>query len=132
MTPSAPNQRRPAAPPPRRPPPQQPPPPAKPFEIRRGRRRADGTEEDDDEQAPLGQVVLPRSITQEQEEESLKSRFGVENVPDITHKAPILQLSQSIGEGGPSRTGAKGKLALLLLLFLGGALAAAWWLAGAR
>lgn len=110
----------------RRPPPPKPAPPPKPFEIRRGRRSSDDAEEVDEE-APLGQVVLPRSITQEAEEDSLKRRFNTDFVPDVTGKAPILQVAQSAGEGGPVRMGRQRRLALLFLLIVAAAAAAAWW-----
>ena len=111
----------------RRPPPPKPAPraPDKPFEIRRGRRSSDDEESPEGEEA-IGQVVLPRSITQEAEEDSLKRRFGSESLPDITGKAPILQVAQSVGEAGPDRArrGMKVGLVLFLLLLAG---AAAWW-----
>lgn len=72
-------------------------------------------------------MVLPRSITQAAEEDSLKRRFNTDSVPDVTGKAPILQVAQSVGESGPNRTGRAGRLALLLLFAFAAVAAGAWY-----
>lgn len=97
-----------------RPPVQAPAPKA--FEIRRGRAdKEGGVDVEEDGERPLGPVVLPRSITQEAEEESLKGRFGVEKLPEVGQRNTLVTVADSAGQSGPERT-AGGKLRLVLVL----------------
>lgn len=96
-----------------RPPVQAPAPKA--FEIRRGRADKEGGADVAEDDRPLGPVVLPRSITQEAEEESLKGRFGVERLPEVTQRNTLVTVADSAGQSGPERT-AGGKLRLVLVL----------------
>ena len=68
----------------------------KTFEIVKGKRPDD--EEYVDVNEPLGPVMLPQSMTGEAEEESLKRRFGVEQLPEVDKKHSLLRLTDS----GPS------------------------------
>ncbi len=61
-------------------------------------------------------VALPQSITQAEEEESLKKRFGVEALPEVGHVHDNVRMTQSAGLEGPDRK--KGKMALIALLLL--------------
>lgn len=96
-----------------RPPVQAPAPKA--FEIRRGRADKEGGVDVSEDDRPLGPVVLPRSITQEAEEESLKGRFGVEKLPEVAQRNTLVTVADSAGQSGPERT-AGGKLRLVLVL----------------
>jgi hypothetical protein len=68
-------------------------------------------------------VLLPRSITQEAEEERLKERFGVDHLPTVKEVNSLVRLQESQGAQGPDRR--RGKLLMfivvVLLLAAGGA-----------
>lgn len=100
------------------PPPDPSPPPPLPqgpktFEIRRGRARED---DEDDRDAPLGPVVLPRSITQEEEEERLKSRFGVDHLPELQEVNSLVRMTESQGTLGPDRSRRKLMVVVLVVV----------------
>jgi len=86
----------------------------KQFVIKKGRRRSDDEPEDD---APLGAVILPKSMTQEAEGENFKKRFGVEQAVDLTQRHGKVQLTDSMGALGPDIK-KKGLAALLFLLLV--------------
>ncbi|MCO5171074.1 MAG: hypothetical protein M9894_32520 [Planctomycetes bacterium] len=100
---------RPAEPPPE-------PPRPKAFEIRRGKANPDEAEE---REAPLGAVLLPRSITQEAEEERLKERFGVDHLPEVQAVNSLVRMTESQGTLGPDR--ARRRLIIVVLLLLAAA-----------
>lgn len=59
-------------------------------------------------------MVLPRSITQEAEEERLKGRFGVDRLPEVQEVNSLVRMTESQGTLGPDRS--RGKLAVVLVL----------------
>ena len=85
------------------------------FEIRRGRAKEPG---EDDGPEPLGPVVLPRSITQEAEEERLKERFGVDHLPEVQEVNSLVRMTESQGTLGPDRARRRMMLVLLVVLLL--------------
>lgn len=90
----------------------------KAFEIRKGRRKEEG---DDDDGGPSGPVVLPQSITQEAEDERLRKRFGVEQLPEIDKLHSSVRVTTSEGAFGPDRKrmGLKILFVLFALLIVG-------------
>lgn len=48
-------------------------------------------------------MLLPRSITQEAEEERLKGRFGVERLPEVQEVNSLVRMTESQGTLGPDR-----------------------------
>ncbi|MGE0707611.1 MAG: hypothetical protein AB7N76_08085 [Planctomycetota bacterium] len=86
---------------------------ARSFEIRS--RSADSGADEPDEM-PITNVVLPQSITQEEEEEDLKRAFGVDSLPSIDRQHGRVKLAQSQGATGPDRRRAGLKLLLVLAL----------------
>ena len=124
--PSGPQARRPGTGRPARRPSNQAPPPAPPpqkpkaFEIRKGERSGESEEDLKDVVVPLAGVALPQSITQEEENDRLKERFGVESLPDRVQTHTKVQLHQSAGAGGPDRARKSMVLIALLILLIGG------------
>lgn len=90
----------------------------KAFEIRRGRANPDAVT---DEDGPMGPVVLPRSITQEAEEERLKERFGVDHLPEVQEVNSLVRMTESQGTLGPDRARRRLMIVVLLVLLVGGA-----------
>ena len=88
------------------------------FEIVKGKRQE---RPEDEDETPIAAVTLPQSITQEEENSELRSRFGVESLPSIDKKHASLQLAQSAGATGPdrARTGLKILFVLLVLAAIG-------------
>lgn len=110
---------------PKGPPPKKAPPPQAPapraFEIRKGERAGDEAVVEEEEDRPLGQVFLPRSITQEAEDASLKERFGVEHLPDVQQLNTLVKMTDSAGTGGPEHTRGKAMaIVVVLVLVLAG------------
>jgi hypothetical protein len=71
-------------------------------------------------------VVLPQSITQEAEKDSLKKRFGTEGLPDFTARDDRVQLRESAGAHGPDRYVRRRVLVVLVLLLLAAGAGAAY------
>lgn len=61
-------------------------------------------------------MLLPRSITQEAEEERLKGRFGVDQLPEVQEVNSLVRMTESQGTLGPDRTRRRAKVVVLLLL----------------
>ncbi len=72
------------------------------------------------ESRPMGPVALPQSITQQDEESSLKKRFGVDELPEISHTHDMVRMQESGGITGPDRSNKGMFIAALLLLLVGG------------
>ncbi|HBP23007.1 MAG TPA: hypothetical protein DEA08_35190 [Planctomycetes bacterium] len=85
------------------------------FEIVKGKREEKPHEEHEDE-TPIAAVTLPQSITQEEENSELRSRFGVDSLPSIDKKHASLQLAQSAGATGPDRARRGLKIFLMLVV----------------
>ena len=92
------------------------------FEIVKGSRQEKPPEHEDE--TPIAAVTLPQSITQEEENSELRSRFGVDSLPSIDKKHASLQLAQSAGATGPDRA-RKGLKVLLILVGLAALVAGA-------
>ncbi|MBX3466168.1 MAG: hypothetical protein KF878_04620 [Planctomycetes bacterium] len=99
--------------------------PARPkaFEIRRGKANPEADAEE--REGPLGAVLLPRSITQEAEEERLKERFGVDHLPETQAVNSLVRMTESQGTLGPDRS--RRRLLLLVLVLLAGAAGALYF-----
>jgi hypothetical protein len=69
---------------------------------------------------PIGEISLPQSITQEQEEAHLKNAFGVESLPETALKHNKVHVMQSGGAGGPERKRRSLILLALVILIVGG------------
>lgn len=123
----------------RRPPPEKPQPKREPqrppkresgtFEIRKGRRSGDSSEDLEDDEAPIEQVVLPQSITQEAEDEQFYLRFGAERSADLRGVSKKVVLAQSAGAGGPDRYIRRRRILIafvVLLAAVGGAAYLYW------
>lgn len=61
-------------------------------------------------------MLLPRSITQEAEEERLKGRFGVDHLPAVKEVNSLVRMTESQGTHGPDRR--RGKLVMIVLVLL--------------
>lgn len=96
---------------------------AKSFEIRKGKRRSDEEEQED---VPIGAVALPQSITSEEEGNELKSRLGVESLPDLDRRHGSVKVTQSRGASGPDRRRIGLKIFLVLLVLAAIGLGVAW------
>ena len=74
---------------------------------------------------PIGAVALPQSITSEEEGQELKSRLGVEVLPDLDRRHGSVRVTQSRGAAGPDRRriGLKVLVVLLILTAIGAGVA---------
>jgi len=66
-------------------------------------------------------VVLPQSITQEAEGDSLRKRFGTEGLPEFRAHDDRVQLHESAGAHGPDRYVRRRVIYVMLLLLLAAA-----------
>ena len=86
------------------------------FEIRKGRSDSDEGELEDNDDRPIGALALPQSITQEAEDERLRKRFGVEQLPNLDKVHSLVGLTTSEGADGPDRARRGLKIFLLLVI----------------
>ncbi|MDC3378990.1 hypothetical protein OAX78_01750 [Planctomycetota bacterium] len=100
----------------------------KAFEIRKGSSGESSAELDPVQEDPITSVALPKSITQEAEENRFRDRFGVEGATMGKQQHGNVVLNSSAGTTGPDRMGGGGKTAIAVLLLLIGAAAVGWWL----
>ena len=98
----------------------------KTFEIRKGRSES-SAELDPVDEAPITSVALPKSITQEAEENKFRDRFGVEGATMGKQRHGNVVLNSSGGTSGPDRARTGMKITLVLVV-LGGLAAAGFWL----
>lgn len=91
---------------------------AQTFEIRKG--RASDSSEPVVDDAPLGPIALPQSITGAEADEHLKKRFGVDSLPELDKHHTKVTLTTSMGVGGPVRSAKSMVLIALFLLLVGG------------
>jgi len=81
-----------------------------------------------EEDAPIDQVALPMSITQEAEEDRLRKRFGREALPDRTAAHDKVVLGRSGGATGPRPMRRWGVTLFVVLLLVGAAVLAFFYL----
>lgn len=86
------------------------------FEIRKGTSGPHDKLPQEEEEAPIMNVALPRSITQEQEQADLKARLGREELVDIDKRAPIVKVKESSAEPTSARRRSNGMWLLLLVV----------------
>ena len=99
----------------------------KSFEVRRGRSSSDSADEDDSSgEIPLSHVVLPQSITQEAEEDSLRRRFDTEHLPTLSPLDDRVQLRESAGARGPDRYRRRRLIVFMVFLLIAAGLGAAY------
>ena len=92
-------------------------PPGKYVEVRKGQSGARREEEVEDD-APIGNVSLPRSITQEQEQADLKHRLGREELVDIDKRNSLVKVTANAAEAASTRRRSSGLLLLLLVVLI--------------
>lgn len=71
-------------------------------------------------------MALPQSITSEEEGHELKSRLGVDSLPDLDRRHGSVEVTQSRGASGPDRRRTGLKVFLVLLVLTGIGLGVAW------
>ena len=86
------------------------------FEIRKG--KAKDEKERGDDEAPIMNVALPRSITQEQEQADLKQRLGREELVDIDKRNALVRVKDSVTEPALVRRRSNGLWLLLLVVVI--------------
>ncbi len=87
------------------------------FEIRKGSAKKDEKERTDEE-APIMNVALPRSITQEQEQADLKQRLGREELVDIDKRNALVRVKDSVSEPALVRRRSNGLWLLLVVVVI--------------
>jgi hypothetical protein len=92
-------------------------PPGRFVEVRKGKSGTHDVPKDDDE-APIMNVALPRSITQEQEQADLKQRLGREELIDIDKRNSLVKVKDSAAEPSFARKGSNGLWLLLLVVII--------------
>jgi hypothetical protein len=86
------------------------------FEIRKGKSAKDEKEREDE--APIMNVALPRSITQEQEQADLKQRLGREELIDIDKRNALVRVKDSVTEPALVRRRSNGLWLLLAVVVI--------------
>ena len=95
------------------------------FEIRKGKRNS-ADESGIDDSIPISAIALPQSMTSEEEGAELRSRLGVEHIPDLDRRHGSVRVTQSRGAEGPDRKRTGLKVFLLLLVVVGVGVGVAW------
>ncbi len=95
-------------------------PPGKYIEVRKGK---SGTQDamKEEEDAPITNVALPRSITQEQEQADLKQRLGRDELIDIDKRSSLVKVKDSVGEPTSSRRRSSGLWLLIVVVAIAAA-----------
>ncbi|MEZ0230008.1 MAG: hypothetical protein ACAI25_15395, partial [Planctomycetota bacterium] len=72
----------------------------------------------DEDDAPIMNVALPRSITQEQEQEDLKARLGRDELIDIDKRNALVKVKETAAGPTPGRRRSSGLWLLVLVALI--------------
>lgn len=89
------------------------------VEIRKGKSGShDSIKQQEDEDAPLTNVALPRSITQEQEQADLKARLGREELIDIDKRNALVKVKETAASPDGPRKRSNGMWLLVVVALI--------------
>ena len=86
------------------------------FEVRKGAGRSEGGEEEIDDDDRLGEISLPRSITQEQEEADLKRRLNRDELLDVDKRHSAVKMVGVASGPSPLRRRSSGVWVIVVVL----------------